>query len=264
MSLIRASLLFAAVALVAAPPYQAQTPGKGPANQDLLISQVRTALGRGRAADARSAVDTATAPPIAKEFATALIEIFEGKDDAARTRLQPLADRGNNPDATLELALIHMRTGRRADAERMLAPLVAVRTFNGPDDYFRLARAALPVGEYLLAKDAYMEIESAKRADIQTGFGDLFLAKHAYGEAVTSYKLGRRSRLDRGASRNVARRVLRRSEGRGGNARNGAQAGAGTSRRLGAHGGTGAVRGRHRRGEGGARQGGAVPAGHRR
>jgi tetratricopeptide (TPR) repeat protein len=189
MSLIRASLLFAAVALVAAPPYQAQTPGKGPATQDLLISQVRTALGRGRAADARSAVETATAPPIAKEFATALIEIFEGKDDAARARLQPLADRGNNPDATLELALIHMRTGRRADAERMLAPLVAVRTFNGPDDYFRLARAALPVGEYLLAKDAYMEIESAKRADIQTGFGDLFLAKHAYGEAVTSYKL---------------------------------------------------------------------------
>jgi tetratricopeptide (TPR) repeat protein len=189
MSLTRASLLFAAVALISAPPYQAQTTGRGPAAQDTLIPQVRTALGRGRVADAKRAIESSTAAPLAKEFATALIEIFEGKDTDARTRLQPLADRGNNPDATLELALIHMRTGRRAEGERLLAPLVAVRTFNGPDDYFRLARAALPVGEYLLAKDAYMEVEGAKRADIQTGFGDLFLSKHAYGEAVTSYKL---------------------------------------------------------------------------
>lgn len=189
MSLTRASLLLTAALSASLLAQQTPAPGRGNVTQDTLIPQVRTALGRGRVPDAKRAVETSTAAPIAKEFATALIEIFEGKDDAARTRLQPLADRGNNPDATLELALILMRTGKRADAERLLAPLVAVRTFNGPDDYFRLARAAQPVGEYLLAKDAYMEVESAKRADIQTGFGDLFLSKHAYGEAVTSYKL---------------------------------------------------------------------------
>ena len=187
MSLTRISLLLAV--LLVGPPADQQTPGRGNTAPETLIPQVRTALGRGRVADARRAVETSTAAVIAREFATALIEIFEGKDDAARTRLQPMVDRGNNPDAVLELALIHIRTGKRADAERMLAPLVAVRTFNGPDDYFRLARAAQPVGEYLLAKDAYMEIEKVKRADVQTGFGDLFLSKHAYGEAATSYRM---------------------------------------------------------------------------
>ena len=162
-------------------------PGRGASAN--LVQEVRTALGRGQTEEARRAIEASQAAANAKDLATALVDMFEGRDDQARTRLQALVERKAGPDATLELGLLEMRRGRRQEGERLLAPLVANRTFNGPDDYYRLARAALPMGEYLLANDAYQRIADVKRADVQAEWGDLFFEKHKYGEAATSYKL---------------------------------------------------------------------------
>jgi cellulose synthase operon protein C len=154
-----------------------------------LVTQVRTLLGRGLPADARRAVEANQGPTQLRELAAALVDMFEGKDDEALRRLQTLVQGGAGPDTVLELGLLEMRTGRRSQGEARLAPLVANRSLNSTDDYFRLARAALPVGEYLLANDAYQRIAEVTRADVQTEWGDLFLSKHAYGEAAKSYEL---------------------------------------------------------------------------
>ena len=54
--------------------------------------------------------------------------------------------------------------GRRAEGRRRLAPMLDVRTFAGPDDYLRLARAARASREFLLANDAFLRIENQPRA----------------------------------------------------------------------------------------------------
>jgi Flp pilus assembly protein TadD len=186
-SLRKISLLAAVV--VAGGFLHAQTqkpPASGP---DPIVQQVRTALGHGSAADARRAIETSKSPANATQLAAALIDIFEGKDDEARTKLLALVNARAGVDASLELGLLEMRHGRRSEGQQLLGPIVANRTFNGPEDYFRLARAAIPVGEYLLANDAYQRVKDEPRADIQTEWGDLFEDRDAAGEAVTSYQL---------------------------------------------------------------------------
>lgn len=156
-----------------------------------VVQQVRTALGHGDVAAARRLAESAAGPADARELGIALVEIFEGKDDAARTRLKPLADKSPLGDAALELGLLELRHGRRDEARRILEPLAAVRppvggSF-GVDDYYRLARAAPGIREFLLANDAYVQIGKTERADIQTDWGDLFFARHQPGDAVINY-----------------------------------------------------------------------------
>jgi tetratricopeptide (TPR) repeat protein len=91
-------------------------------------------------------------------------------------------------DAALELGLLELRHGQRDAGFRRLNPIASVRTFAGPDDYFRLARAARGIREFLLANDAYQQISSVERADIQSEWGDVFFERHQPGDAVTSYK----------------------------------------------------------------------------
>ena len=170
-------------------PVPTQTPGRGAgaASEAAQIQAVRLAIGRGQLDEARK---LAQAPPTAagRDMATALIDIFEGKDEDARGKLTPLAQVNPFGDAALELGLLELRHGQRAQGKRRLDPIAAVRTFSGPDDYFRLARAARGIREFLLANDAYKRIEKEERADIQAEWGDVFLQRHQPGDAVTSYK----------------------------------------------------------------------------
>ena len=86
---------------------------------------------------------------------------------------------------------------------RRLDALAAVRTFASPDDYFRLARAARAVREYLLANDAYQRIAEVPRADIQAERGDLFLPAPRPGDAVARLH-ARRSRSTRNGCRRIS------------------------------------------------------------
>ncbi|MCC7009166.1 MAG: tetratricopeptide repeat protein [Acidobacteria bacterium] len=161
--------------------------GRGAASDPVAL--VRIALGHGDVVAARTiaeAVPPANAP--ARELGLALVAVFEGKHEDARARLTPLAERAPLGDASLELGLLDLATGRRAEARRRLDALASVRSFSGPDDFFRLARAARGTREFLLANDAYQRIADVPRADIQTEWGDMFFERHQPGDAVTNYR----------------------------------------------------------------------------
>jgi tetratricopeptide (TPR) repeat protein len=175
----------AVVALVLVPRLDAQT-GRGPARA-ALAEQVRVALGRGQVTEARQLVESAPATPDG-ELARALVHIFEGRDDAARKTLEPLAKANRLGDAAVELGLLDIRHGRRDEGWKTLEPIVSNRNFAGEDDYFRLARAARASLEIFLANDAYKRIAESKRPDVHTEWGDLWMQNNQEGEALTSYK----------------------------------------------------------------------------
>jgi len=180
---IALAALFTSTALVAQ-----TTGGRGAvATEAAQIQQVRVAMGHGQVDEARrlaGALPTAAG----RDFGSALIDIFEGRDEQARAKLEPLARVNVVGDAALELGLLELRHGQRQQSYQRLNPIASVRTFNGPDDYFRLARAAMGIREFLLADDAFRETAAVPRADIQTGRGNLYFQRHRPGDAVTDYK----------------------------------------------------------------------------
>jgi tetratricopeptide (TPR) repeat protein len=182
---VRLALLVAVVGLTAGSVAAGQR-GRASA-PDPLVRQVRTALGHGSPDEAQRIADAANGPAAPKQLAGALVDIFRGHDDQARARLEPLVREDPNGEAALELGLLELRHGQRAEAHRILDPLAANRNLQSTEDYFLLARAARAVGEYLLANDAYQRIGDVSRADIQTEWGDLFLQRHQPGDAVTNY-----------------------------------------------------------------------------
>jgi tetratricopeptide (TPR) repeat protein len=167
---------------------QAQTAGPPRASQtaDALVRQVRAALGHGDPDEAQRLAGAAAASP-AREVATALIELYRGADDAAKSRLQALVDKGTRGEAALELGLLELRYHHRDIAMRLLDPLTR-QNLTTPDDYFLLARAARGIRENKLANDAYDRIATSPRADVFAERGDLFLQYHQYGDAVTEYQ----------------------------------------------------------------------------
>jgi tetratricopeptide (TPR) repeat protein len=175
--LLPAALLLAVVSIGA----QSRGAGGDP------VRQVRTALAHGDISGARAIASGATDPAVAA-VALALIELFTGRDDEARERLIPVATANPLGEAAVELGLLEQRTGNADGAFRWLDPVASIRQFNSPDDYFRLARAAVGIGEFQLANDAFQRIDAEPRADIQTAWADLFLRYHQNGDAAMSYQ----------------------------------------------------------------------------
>jgi tetratricopeptide (TPR) repeat protein len=175
------------LAIALAPSLAAQT-GRAGTARATLPEQVRVALGRGNTAEARQLVESAAATTPGRDLARAIVDIFEGRDDAARKALEPLARSNPLGDAAVELGLLEIRHGRRDEGWRILKPIVDNRTFANEDDYFRLARAARASLEFFLANDAYGRIDQSKRAEVHSEWGDLFLQRHREAEALTSYK----------------------------------------------------------------------------
>jgi tetratricopeptide (TPR) repeat protein len=153
-----------------------------------VVQQVRLDLGHGDLDAARRAAYSATGDPADRDLAQALVALFEGKQAEARARLESLAAAQPLGEAAVELGWLDVRTGRVAEGRRRLDPIAAVRTFNSPDDYYRLARAARGIREFLLANDAYQRIVDVPRADIQAEWGDMLLERHRPGDAMTSYR----------------------------------------------------------------------------
>jgi tetratricopeptide (TPR) repeat protein len=178
-----------AIALTATLVAQAG-PGRGTqVSEAAQVQRVRVAIGHGNVAEARRLAEAIPAGA-GRDLGSALVDIFEGKDEAARPKLEPLANVNRLGDAALELGLLELRHGQRRQGEARLEPIVSNRAFAGPDDYFRLARAARGAREFLLANDAYNEIAKAKlpRADIYAERGDVFYQRHAPGDAVIEYR----------------------------------------------------------------------------
>ena len=165
----------------------AQTGRGSTVSETAQIQQVRIALGRGQVGEARRLAD-ALPTSAGRDLATAIVDLFEGKNDAARTKLEPLARVNGGGEAALELGLLEMRTGQRRQGYQRLNVIASNRTFNSPDDYYRLARAAESIREYLLAADAYTETAKVPRADIQSSRGAMFYLRNRPGDAMTDFK----------------------------------------------------------------------------
>jgi tetratricopeptide (TPR) repeat protein len=152
------------------------------------VRLVRTALAHGDLAGARAIAARGAGDAAANAVAMALVDMFEGRDAEARTRLLPIADRQPLGEAAVELGLLDLRTGRGDEARTRLDRIASNRALTTPDDYFRLARAATGTREFLLANDAFQRVDSAPRPDIQTAWGDVFLQRHQPGDATASYQ----------------------------------------------------------------------------
>jgi tetratricopeptide (TPR) repeat protein len=172
--------------VVAAVSVEAQA-GRQTGAPDSLVQQVRVALGRGQVTQARQLSETGSGPAGSRELASALVDIFEGKETEARAKLEPLARRAPLGDAAVELGLLEIRRGRRDEGWKILDPIAANRVFNGQEDYYRLTRAARGTREFLLANDGFQQLANVARADIHTDWGDLFLERHQAADALDSY-----------------------------------------------------------------------------
>ena len=111
---LRSLIMIAACLAAGVSPAAQSAGGQGAGRPDALVQQVRIALGHSKLEDARRLAEAGTGRGAvstgSREFAVALIEIFEGKDDAARTRLEPLASANGQSDAALELGLLELRS----------------------------------------------------------------------------------------------------------------------------------------------------------
>jgi tetratricopeptide (TPR) repeat protein len=152
-----------------------------------LVADVRAALAHGSGSDAQRLVDTSREPAAAKELATALVEMYQGKDEIAGPRLTKLADAAPIGDAALELSLLDLYRGRRAQARQRFAAIENAKILRTASDYVRIAKAGEMLGDNQLAFDAYVALEAVPSADIQTREGDFLYGRHKPGDAVVCY-----------------------------------------------------------------------------
>jgi cellulose synthase operon protein C len=183
--LIAIALLCMASAPGAAPWQQEEAP-----TAETLVRHVRRALGRGALERARTLAATVTAPPEVKATSLALIELYEGKDAQARTRLAPIVDAGEMGDALLELGLLDMRQGKRDEGKARLGKLMQQAYDMTPESTFRMARAAQALGDYRLANTIFQRIGQLplQQADLEATWGDMFLERHQLADALRSYR----------------------------------------------------------------------------
>ncbi|TAK17039.1 MAG: hypothetical protein EPO35_04085 [Acidobacteria bacterium] len=171
---------------------QAQSPAPQTAAAPVPLARaVRFALGHGNADEARRLVQQSRETANKKAVATALIAIYEGKDDDARRALTPLTvGETSDDDALVELGLIEIRHGRKDEGEALLQRVISSQSDLDTDGFLRLARAADATGDVNLANSVFQRIGSSEtdRPDVQAQWGDLFLKTHANAEAARSYQ----------------------------------------------------------------------------
>jgi tetratricopeptide (TPR) repeat protein len=181
--LIPIALLCLASAPIASPQEAAPT-------ADTLVRHVRRALGRGQLDRARTVATATAGPAEVKAVSLALIELYEGKDAQARTRLTPLVEAGDMSDALLELGLLDLRTGKRDEGRARLSKLMQQSYDMTPESTFRMARAAQAIGDYRLANTIFQRIGQLplQQAEFESSWGDMFFERHQLADALRSYR----------------------------------------------------------------------------
>jgi tetratricopeptide (TPR) repeat protein len=132
----------------------------------------------GTATDARSVAIRAQA------------DIARGRYAEAEKALTPVATAQPGSDAALELGLLQMRLGRRADAVRILKLIVGRASDQTAADNLRLGRAARALGAFKDANDFFRQANRLAPADVavNTAWGELFLEKYDNKEAMRSFQ----------------------------------------------------------------------------
>lgn len=177
--------------LVAGVAILGQAQSAAPAPAAPLVRAVRFAIGHGTVDEARRLITQSREAVSKKAIATALVSIYEGKDDEARRALTPLVHGETaDDDALVELGLLEVRHGRQAEGAALLQRVIASQNDLDTDGFLRLARAAEAIGDVNLANSVFQRIGSSDtdRPDVQSQWGDLFMKTHANAEAARSYQ----------------------------------------------------------------------------
>lgn len=109
----------------------------------------------------------------------------------AESILQPFATANTAGEAALELGLLRLGIGRRAEARRALTLiLMGGMPSPGARDFLRAARAARALNRVDDAQSFFRDAIAAAPTDplINTEWGDLFLEKYAKSDAAKSYQ----------------------------------------------------------------------------
>jgi len=128
--------------------------------------------------------------PDAAVVESALAEIAVGQYAEAESRLSGPAAARPTGEATLELGLLELYLGRRADGTRRLRQLAETLDARTAGDYLRLGRAARAIDFFQDANDFFREANrlAPDDPDIDAAWGELFLEKFDPGEAMTSFQ----------------------------------------------------------------------------
>jgi tetratricopeptide (TPR) repeat protein len=123
-------------------------------------------------------------------------QVAQGRYADAQALLTPVASAQPDSEAALELGLLELYLGRRADGIRRLRLLTGRLEPRTSADYFRLARAATALAGFQDAQ-AFQQANGFFRdanrlaptdPDINAAWGDLFLDKHNPGDAMKSFQ----------------------------------------------------------------------------
>jgi tetratricopeptide (TPR) repeat protein len=183
MMSMRAVPLMCALLLAAAtqPSAQSRTPNSP-------LDAAAEALERGRFEEVDQRLQGQNDP---SAFALrARAAIAQGRYEQATQLLAKPAAAVPTGDAALELALLHLKLGRRDEGRRMLNRLADNLDPRTARDYLRFSLALRALGEY---KNAQTAIEAAikldpSNPDLHVAYGDLFFEKYDAGEAGTEYQ----------------------------------------------------------------------------
>jgi len=123
-------------------------------------------------------------------------QIAQGHYQEAQTLLTPAASAQPDSDAALELGLLELYLGKRADGIRRLRLLTGRLSPRSARDFFRLAQAASALAAFQDAqafKDANSYFRDANKLapndpDINAAWGELFLDKHNPADAMKSFQ----------------------------------------------------------------------------
>jgi len=123
-------------------------------------------------------------------------QIAQGHYQEAQTLLTPAASAQPDGDAALELGLLELYLGKRADGIRRLRVLTGRLSPRSARDFFRLAQAASALATFQDAqafKDANSYFRDANKLapddpDINAAWCELFLDKHNPADAMKSFQ----------------------------------------------------------------------------
>jgi tetratricopeptide (TPR) repeat protein len=119
----------------------------------------------------------------------ARIDVQRGQYPAALKALTALAQADPHGDAALELGLLHLYLGHRADATRILEPLASTDAQTAPD-LLRAGQAARALGQFEDANSLFRDANTLAPNDvlINTAWGELFMEKYNHQEAAKSFQ----------------------------------------------------------------------------
>jgi tetratricopeptide (TPR) repeat protein len=188
---IRRAVIAWVLLLVAGTVPSAQTPAS---RQAPTVSPAARALNSGQFDEVERLLKGATdASSVALR---ARAQIAQGRYPDAQALLTPVASAQPDSDAALELGLLDLYLGRRADGVRRLRQLTSRLDPRTARDYLRLAQAATALAGFQDAqafKEANTFFRDANRLapddpDINAAWGELFLDKHNPGDAMKSFQ----------------------------------------------------------------------------